>query len=130
MNVADNTFTTALIVDDESDICFLLNSILKQKNIKSRLAGTLAEAEKLIEKQSPSVIFLDNRLPDGFGIEQISHFKKKLPDTRVIMITAYDNPSERQKAYQEGADFFISKPFKKATIFKTLEGFNNPPCVE
>ena len=47
----------ALIVDDEKDICFLLSNILKQKNYNSTLAGSLAEAQKLIETQTPSIIF-------------------------------------------------------------------------
>jgi DNA-binding NtrC family response regulator len=130
VNNIGSTFSSALIVDDEKDICFLLNSILRQRNIETRLAGSLAEAEKLIEKQAPSVIFLDNHLPDGHGIEQISRFKKLLPETRIIMITAHDNPAERKRAYQEGVDFFISKPFKKDTIIKSLEQFEKGLIVE
>lgn len=116
-----NMHTPALIVDDETDICFLLNGILKQKNIKANLAGSLAEAEKLIEKQPPSIIFLDNHLPDGIGLENIRRFKKNNPHAKLIMITAHDNPSDREKAFKEGADFFVSKPFTKEIIYKTLE---------
>lgn len=113
--------TPALIVDDESDICFLLNGILKHKNIRANLAGSLAEAEKLIEKQPPSIIFLDNHLPDGIGLENIRRFKQTNPHAKLIMITAHDNPSDREKAFKEGADFFVSKPFTKEIIYKTLE---------
>jgi two-component system, OmpR family, response regulator len=130
VNDLSSSLPSALIVDDEKDICYLLNTILRQKNISSNHAGSLAEAEKLLEKQSPSMIFLDNHLPDGFGIDNISRIKKNNPLTKIVMISAHDNPAERQKAYEEGADFFISKPFKKEIIFWALEQFHRNISVE
>jgi CheY-like chemotaxis protein len=110
-----------LIIEDEKDICYLLNGILRQKEIPTSLAGSLAEAEKLLHMENPEVIFLDNHLPDGFGIENIRKFKTTLPNSKIVMITAHDNPSDRQKAFKEGADYFISKPFTKDTIFQAIE---------
>lgn len=116
----------ALIIDDETDICYLLSSILKQKNIQSLFAGSLAEAEKTI-RSNPDLgfIFLDNHLPDGLGIGYISQLKKKYPQSHLIMITAHDFSSNRQKAEEEGADFFISKPFSKETIFKAIDSLTS-----
>jgi DNA-binding response OmpR family regulator len=119
-NSAPHT-STVLIVDDEKDICFLLNSILKQKDIQSSLASSLAEADKYMETATPSVIFLDNHLPDGLGLEHIRKLKDRNPASKIVMITAHDNASDREKAYREGADFFISKPFTKDIIYKTIE---------
>lgn len=119
-----------LIVDDEQDICFLLNTILKQKDIKACLAGSLAEAQKFIENDAPAMIFLDNHLPDGLGLDHISSLKQKLPGSKIIMITAHDNPAEKEKAYREGADFFISKPFTKEVIYRTLRQLNGESAVE
>jgi two-component system, OmpR family, response regulator len=113
----------ALIIDDETDICFLLSGILKQKNFQTTMAGSLSEAQKIIENETePSVIFLDNHLPDGFGVNYISTLKKKFPSSIVIMITAHDTVADREKATAQGVDFFIGKPFSKELIFKTLEG--------
>jgi len=79
----------ALIIDDETDICFLLSGILKQKNFQSTLAGSLAEAEKIVENETEySVIFLDNHLPDGLGVNYISTLKRKCPSSMIVMITA------------------------------------------
>ncbi|HYC40393.1 MAG TPA: response regulator [Chitinophagaceae bacterium] len=111
----------ALIVDDEKDICYLLAHILEQKNIRSRQVNTLTDAEKVLDEQAPPVIFLDNHLPDGLGINRIKEFRSKAPRCKIIMITAHDNPSDRVKAREEGADFFIGKPFTKDLIFNTLE---------
>ncbi|MES1217932.1 MAG: response regulator [Bacteroidota bacterium] len=112
----------ALIIEDESDICYLLSNILKQWNIDALFAGSLAEADKiLLEHSSPGIIFLDNHLPDGRGINYIRRLKEKSPSSKIVMITAHDNLSDREKARNEGADFFIGKPFSKELIFKTLE---------
>ena len=121
MELKEKDRFTALIVDDEKDICYLLTSILMKKNIASLRAGSLEEAQKLIETQTPSIIFLDNHLPDGLGVEHIQRLKTSHPESKIVMITAHDNPSDRDKAFREGADFFISKPFTKDTIYQTLE---------
>jgi two-component system OmpR family response regulator len=113
----------ALIIDDETDICFLLSGILKQKNFQTTMAGSLSEAQKIIENETePSIIFLDNHLPDGFGVNYIATLKKKYPSSIIIMITAHDTVADREKATAQGVDFFIGKPFSKELIFKTLEG--------
>ena len=111
----------ALIIDDEIDIRFLLGSLLKFKNVQASYAGSLSEAENILQNESPALIFLDNHLPDGRGIGFIKRLKKKHPRSKVIMITAHDNTSDRDKARIEGADFFIGKPFTRDAVFKTLE---------
>ena len=112
----------ALIIDDETDICYLLSSILRQKKIQSTFAGSLTEADKMLKENSPPhFIFLDNYLPDGLGINYIHTLKKKYPSSKIVMITAHDNVSDRLKAQHEGADFFIGKPFSREIIFKTIE---------
>ncbi len=114
-----------LIVDDEVDICNLLSWILKQKNLVTSFVNSLSEAEKALKKDKPSILFLDNYLPDGFGVEFISFVKENYPDVKVIMITAHDSYSEKQNALKKGADFFISKPFTKALISETVDSLLN-----
>ena len=111
----------ALIVDDEKDICFLLSNILKQANIQPTLAGSITEAEKIL--QSPNTfyyVFLDNYLPDGLGINQVKKWKELYPAIHLIMITAHDSYEEKNKARGDGADHFISKPFSKENILNTI----------
>ena len=125
----------ALIIEDEIDIRYLVSNILKQRGVQSILAGSLSEAEKIFQQDllPPSIIFLDNYLPDGLGINYIRQIKKRFPLSKVVMITAHDNLSDREKANHEGVDFFITKPFSKELIFKTidsLDSFNFAHSVE
>ena len=110
-----------LIIDDEVDICYLLKGILKLKSIEANYVTTLAEAEAHLQRNEPSVIFLDNHLSDGIGMDYVRRFKKQHPLTCIVMITAHDTSLDRQKAYKEGVDFFIGKPFTREIILKTIE---------
>lgn len=111
----------ALIIDDETDVCYLLKGILRQKNIDASYAGSLADGEDFIREKVPDFIFLDNHLPDGFGVDRIRHLKQEHPLCKIVMITAHDTPADREKAYLEGVDYFIGKPFTKDVILKTVE---------
>jgi DNA-binding response OmpR family regulator len=111
----------ALIIDDEIDICYLLSSILRTKNLQVNYVNSLTEAAVELEKQSPEIIFLDNHLPDGLGVDFIETLKATHPDAKVVMITAFDNYSDRSKAFANGVDTFISKPFNKAVIYQTVD---------
>ena len=111
----------ALIVDDEKDICFLLSNILKQANIQPVLAGSITEAEKILQTPNPFYyIFLDNYLPDGLGIDQIKKWKERYPSSHLIMITAHDSYEERNKAKGDGVEHFISKPFSREVILNAI----------
>jgi two-component system OmpR family response regulator len=112
----------ALIIDDEKDICYLLSNILKQKNVDTIFASNLTEAEQILEQEKTlPIIFLDNHLPDGLGIAYVRKLKKAYPNTKIIMITAHDNASDREIAKAEGVDDFIGKPFLKTNVLSTLE---------
>jgi DNA-binding response OmpR family regulator len=116
---------STLIIDDEKDICYLLSNILKQKNIRADIAFSLTEANDIIDHSEEfSFVFLDNYLPDGLGVNYIRQIKKNCPLCKVIMITAHDNQTDREKARFEGADFFISKPFSRELILKTIDGLS------
>lgn len=114
-----------LIVDDEIDICYLLSVILKQRNLNPKYVNNLSDAESALRKETPSILFLDNHLPDGLGVEFIAYVKQNYPAIKVILITAYDSVSEKQVALKKGADYFIGKPFTKAVINDTVDKLMN-----
>ena len=111
----------ALIIDDETDICFLLGNVLKKRDIESKFVNTLREAANILELNDPEIIFLDNHLPDGLGVNFIAYIKRFHPKTKIVMITAHDTIVDKQKAINEGVDFFIGKPFTKETVNHVME---------
>ncbi len=111
----------ALIVEDEIDICFLLTGILRKKNLQTSFVNSLLDAKNLLKTQQPSILFLDNNLPDGLGVDFIKQIKSSHPLTKIIMITADDTAANKNIAINAGADFFIGKPFTRDVINKTLD---------
>ena len=109
-----------LIVDDEIDICYLLSVIIKQRNLVPTYVHTLADAISNLNTKTPSILFLDNHLPDGLGVEFIRHVKINHPGVTIILITAYDSVADKKLALSEGADFFIGKPFTKVIVNEVL----------
>ena len=110
-----------LIIDDELDICYLLSGILRQKKLRTSYVNTLSDAEVALKNDPPGLLFLDNHLPDGFGLDFIHYIKTNYPATKIIMITAHDSAAEQKKAFMEGVDFFISKPFTRELINSTID---------
>lgn len=112
---------TILIIDDERDICFMLSSILKQKAFLTDAVHSISAADSWLQQQKPLLIFLDNNLPDGRGIDFIPTLKKLVPTAKIIMITAYDTPSDKLIALANGVDEFIGKPFTRQMVYSTVE---------
>ena len=118
---AQNKILKVLIVDDEIDICYLLDGLLKKKSLRSTYVNNLSDAQAILKKESPAILFLDNHLPDGLGVDFIDYVKKHHPATKVVVITAVDSSADTSNAYEKGADFFISKPFNREVIYKVVD---------
>jgi len=110
-----------LIVDDELDICYLLSGMLKQRNFRTGFVNSLSDAVVALQTDTPSLLFLDNHLPDGFGLDFIPYVKKNYPEVKVIMITAHDSAAERNTAYKGGVDLFIAKPLSRQLINDAID---------
>jgi len=111
----------ALIIDDEIDICYLLSGLLTHRKIEADYATSIADAKEVLEKHKPEIIFLDNRLPDGKGIDFAGYIKKIHPDVKLAMITAYDTSADRNMALSRGIDYFVGKPFTRDKIYETVD---------
>jgi DNA-binding response OmpR family regulator len=110
-----------LIVDDEEDICYFLSRNLSKRGFITTTSYTLEEAEKQLALIMPDILLLDNHLPDGRGIDFVSKINSKYPDLKIIMITAHDSPEDRAKAYRNGIQYFLSKPFSITTINQVID---------
>ena len=113
------TPTKVLIVEDEGDLCLLLNILLDEKGMEVDHAQSLAKAEEYLLQDEPSLVLLDNRLPDGYGVDFIKHIKQKHPDTKVLMISGVDAAAQ-DVALENGADLFLKKPFTKTQLFDSV----------
>ena len=107
-----------LVVEDEGEIGLLLNIILNENDFELDYVKDLSSADEYLQKEQPSVIILDNKLPDGFGVDFISYIKKKYADIKIIMISGF--ASAKDVALANGADMFFEKPFTKDELNMSL----------
>ena len=113
-----------LIVEDEGDMCLLLNILLNGKEMELDHVKNLSAAEEYLQNEQPSVIILDNKLPDGFGLDLIPFVKKKYPSIKIIMISGFD-AAAKDVALESGADVFLEKPFTKDQLYQSVKRLMN-----
>ena len=102
-----------LIIDDNSDIRFLISSLLKERGFYIRQAANYNQALSEIDKKLPDVAIIDVKLDkgDNDGIELLTHIKKKDADVPVIIISGHANIKMAVDSLKSGAFEFIQKPF-------------------
>jgi len=116
---AKATSQKVLIIEDEGDLCLLLNILLDGKGMEVDHVQSLAKAEEYFLQEKPALVLLDNRLPDGFGIDFIGFIKNQHPQAKVIMISGVD-AAAKDVAIENGADAFLKKPFTKAELYQSV----------
>ena len=106
----------ALIVDDEPDICELLELTLNRMDINTISAGDLQAAYKILDEKNISICLTDMRLPDGNGIELVKKIQTLPSHIPVAMISAHGNMDTAIEALKAGAFDFVSKPLELAEL--------------
>jgi two-component system, NtrC family, response regulator PilR len=111
----------ALIVDDEPDICELLEITLSRMGIDAQSVLDLDSARQRLAAHSFDLCLTDMRLPDGNGIDLVRHISDHHPRLPVAMITAHGNMESAVEALKAGAFDFVSKPVDLAILRKLVE---------
>lgn len=120
MNGATST-KRVLIIDDEADICLLLSGLLRRLGYQPTCAHFIEEGRQCLNTQQFDAIFLDLNLPDGLGFDLLPAIKQEQLDAKIIMISAFDGQAERRRATEQGASYFIGKPFTRRSVEMALQ---------
>ena len=107
-----------LVVEDDGEMGLVLDMVLHEKNFELDYVSNLLSAEEYLQKEEPTIIILDNKLPDGFGVDFISYIKKKYPSIKIIMISGLG--AARDVALENGADMFFEKPFPLEEFYQAI----------
>lgn len=131
------TQAQALIIDDERDICELVQMTLEQQGVEADSVYSIKEAIKQLKTKNYNVIFCDVRLPDGDGLDLLSHINKHYAGTPVCIMTAHGSMDMAIRALKLGAFDFINKPFSLKQLrsvcrnaLKTKANDNAPAAAE
>jgi CheY-like chemotaxis protein len=114
-----------LLVDDDEGIHFLLKEIMRQNGIDIVAVENGEEAIKLLDKQTPHLILTDLEMPrmNGFEFLERARENPKASSIPIIVITEDSNIETRQKAFQLGANDFVTKPLVLADLIPRIRRF-------
>jgi diguanylate cyclase (GGDEF)-like protein/PAS domain S-box-containing protein len=109
-----------LVVDDEPDMCWALENILRHASYAVTTATSGAEAIEKAQGRFFNLALLDIRLSDMEGIELVAPLKEMHPDIEVMMITGYASLESAVQALNGGASAYLTKPLKIDEVLATV----------
>ncbi|MGF1677626.1 MAG: sigma-54-dependent transcriptional regulator [Candidatus Methylacidiphilales bacterium] len=116
---------TLLIIDDENDVHYSFERLLKKDALKIFSAGHPAKGIELLRKHQPDVVVMDIRMGKENGLDTLRDIRAIHPRQIVIMMTAYGTSQTAIEAMKLGAYDYILKPFDipelKALLHRALE---------
>jgi two-component system, NtrC family, response regulator PilR len=104
--------SSILIVDDEKSLRDFLVIMLEEEGYQVTTASGVDKAIKLIHENIFDLILTDIRMGSSNGLDVLDAAKSVLPDTPVVMMTAYASAETAVTAMKKGAYDYVSKPFK------------------
>ncbi len=117
--------STILIVDDDRHTTSVLKKALRRHGFEVVTAESASEGISKLTESKPELVLLDLVLPDMRGLEVLAEIKRLLPESRVIIISAFPSIADVVEAMKLGASDFLVKPFNVdelvSTVKRTLE---------
>lgn len=113
-----------LIVDDEPDICELINRLIDWENLGLMSLGMAQngmDAMEIILRQDPDIVVTDVQMPGMTGLEMIEKACQQKLNTRFIVISGYREFEYAQKAMHFGVEDYLLKPISKQDLNLVLQ---------
>ena len=112
-----------LVVDDSRAMRMIVLRTLRQAGFDNHEYVEAANGQEGLERirsENPDVVLSDMNMPEMNGLELLKNCKAEYPDLRFGFITSESNDETRQQATDEGAEFFITKPFSPESFESVL----------
>ena len=105
-----------LVVDDEENIVFLVESALNLHGFSTVAAASGREALRAVEEHRPDLVVLDVMLPDLDGFTVLRRLRDAGSQVPVLFLTAKDATDDRVHGLTIGGDDYMVKPFAAAEL--------------
>ncbi len=110
-----------LVVDDEDNITYLLDSALRHFGFDVRVATSGRDALREVESFAPDVMLLDVMLPDLDGFEIVRRLRNDGIKVPVLFLTARDAVDDKVRGLTLGGDDYVTKPFSLEEVVARLQ---------
>lgn len=111
-----------VVVDDHEIVRQGLKALLEAEEDFSVVgeAGSVAEAVRRVGYESPDVVVMDVRLPDGSGVEACREIRSRWPSVKVLMLTSYADEEALMSAIVAGASGYVLKRIDSHDLVSNL----------
>jgi DNA-binding NtrC family response regulator len=109
-----------LLVDDETSILETLQILLRGEGYDVALARNGREAIEMLETVKPDIVLSDIRMPGATGLEVLARARQLDPEISVILMTAQASLQSAVRAVNEGAYYYLQKPFANDELLAIL----------
>lgn len=110
-----------LVIDDDNDMCLLLNRFLTRNGYEVSTTNSGAAALDWLQKNVPDLILCDYRLDDMTGVTLLPKMKELHPAAPVIIITGYSDVKDAVEVMKIGAYDYVTKPLLPDEILVTIK---------
>lgn len=111
---------STLIIEDESNLAQAIARFLSRRGFDPAIAASVEEGWKLFQEVAPHITVVDQKLPDGNGLNLLQRIRQSDPDAVVLLITAYGNVTDAVEAMKHGAFDYIQKPLDMEQLLALL----------
>lgn len=119
--MSDNKGKRILIVDDDTDMCFLLDRFLSKNGFEVRTLHKGNSALELLAKEKFDLCICDFRLGDMDGIDLIKSIKQIQSEIKILMITGYSDIKVAVQVIKMGAYDYITKPVLPDELLASIQ---------
>lgn len=109
-----------LVIDDDNDMCLLLNRFLTRQGFEVATVNTGAAASEWLKKSEPLLVLCDFRLDDITGAEMLTKIRERYTSVPVIIITGYSDVKDAVEVMKMGAYDYVTKPLFPDEILVTI----------
>ena len=118
--MTDHIRPTVLVVDDETGILETLEILLRSEGFAPQVAQGGRAGLEALERGSHDIVLTDVRMPQVTGVEILAAARRKDKDVPVILMTAQATLQTAVQAVNEGAFYYIQKPFRNDELVAIL----------
>lgn len=111
-----------LVVDDEKDVCDILDKFLSRRGHTVKTVSNGADAIKIIKVEGFDLVLSDMAMPDVNGYEVVRAIIKLENRPKIGLITGWRGGLERFNEEDVKVDFILKKPFKNSDLIKHING--------
>lgn len=115
-----NSASRILIVEDDPEMRRLLADFLRAEGFRVTQAADAGEALSCVREKAFASVILDKNLPDESGLDILRRLRVLIPDTPVILITAFGDARTHEEAFARGAYDLLLKPFNLDDLLEVL----------